>query len=537
MGIPNFFSHVIKEHGEILKKFSKSLKIDNLYLDSNSIIYDAVNEMKVNSVDTEENIIKMVCLKIKEYIDKLQPTKTIFIAFDGVAPIAKLSQQRNRRVKTSFQNDLLREMGIEKNKLNWDTTAITPGTVFMNKLDKTVRKVFEKVDNKRVIISTSIEPGEGEHKIFNFIKQNTDYHKKTVSVIYGLDADLIMLSLNHLHITKQLYLYRETPHFIKSINSELQPNIEYLLDIPLFAERLENKLGICDNEINSTKKGIFDYIFMCFLLGNDFLPHFPSLNIRTDGIQRIMDCYNGIKKNIKNFRLIEYVGDSNTKIVWKNVREFIGILSKSEHDFLIIEMYKRDKMAKNIENKFQYNTQETTEERLLMLPMLNRNVEEYININKIGWENRYYKALFDINIEREDCSLLKQLCINYLEGLEWTWKYYMHGCIDWEWKYNYHYPPLLKDLIKYIPYFDIDLLTNKEIRPVHPYVQLAYVLPKSSLRLLPEHLERILLENHKEWYDFSNKFIWAYCKYFWECHCELPDIDFKLLEDVIQKNI
>jgi 5'-3' exoribonuclease 1 len=546
MGIPSYFSHIIKEHGEILKKYCQS-SIDNLYLDSNSIIYDVVNDMKPSNItkdELEENIIKMVCLKIKEYIDKLQPTKTIFIAFDGVAPIAKLSQQRNRRVKTSFQNELLREMGIEKNKLNWETTSITPGTEFMNKLDKKVKKVFDNFDNKNVIISTSIEPGEGEHKIFNYIKQNPEYHKDTVTVIYGLDADLIMLSLNHLHITSSLFLYRETPHFIKSINRDLEPNMEYLLDISLFSERLKSSL-VDNNRENTTKNNttvIFDYIFMFFLLGNDFLPHFPALNIRTDGIQRIIDCYNSIQKNGKkiNFINVKYSNDNNvsdTNIVWRNVRELIGLMSKYEEDYLNIEMAKREKMTKHIEKKLQNNNDDTTEERLLMIPVLDRTAEEYIDINKIGWENRYYKLLFDINIDSsENNYLLKNICINYLEGVEWTWKYYTHGCIDWEWKYNYHYPPLLKDLIKYIPYFDTNLLSVKEIRPVHPYVQLAYVLPKSSLYLLPEKIERELIEKHTDWYNFSNKFVWAYCKYFWECHCELPYIDIKLLEEIINEN-
>ena len=62
-------------------------------------------------------------------------------------------------------------------------------------------------------------------------RDNEAQHKKQVSVIYGLDADLIMLCLNHLRISKQLYLYRETPEFIKTIDKSLKPNENYFLNI------------------------------------------------------------------------------------------------------------------------------------------------------------------------------------------------------------------------------------------------------------------------------------------------------------------
>ena len=96
---------------------------------------------------------------------------------------------------------------------------------------------------------------------------------------------------------------------------------------------------------------------------------------------------------------------------------------------------------------------------MLHIPSKERELEKYINPFDKYWETRYYDMLFDIDIDDDS---RKNISLNYLEGLEWTFKYYTTGCVDWRWHYKYHYPPLLKDLLKYIPYFDGDLLEEKE---------------------------------------------------------------------------
>ena len=213
MGIPYYFSYLIKNHSEIINKLKNHKNIDNIYIDSNSIIYDSIDfNSFTNKLEFENLIIEKVIDKIDLIIKTLNPKKRIFIAFDGIPPIAKLDQQKNRRYKSWYQNTILNKTVL------WDTSSITPGTKFMDKLNTKITTYFSnKKTNYKIILSLSDIPGEGEHKIFHYIRNNNHDNDKTI--IYGMDADLIMLSLNHLKNCNSIYLYRETPIFISSLDS------------------------------------------------------------------------------------------------------------------------------------------------------------------------------------------------------------------------------------------------------------------------------------------------------------------------------
>ena len=141
MGIPAYFSHIIKNYPKIIQKFQRKNAINHLYLDSNSIVYDALRAIEYNGKDDdfERKLVNAVCKKIENYIQQISPTHLVYIAFDGVAPVAKLNQQKNRRYKSWFMGQY--EPSI---KPMWDRTAITPGTEFMNKLNLQVRYHFRK---------------------------------------------------------------------------------------------------------------------------------------------------------------------------------------------------------------------------------------------------------------------------------------------------------------------------------------------------------------------------------------------------------
>jgi 5'-3' exonuclease len=378
----------------------------------------------------------------------------------------------------------------------------------------------------KIIVSLSNEYGEGEHKIFKYIRDNEEDNKDKNNVVYGLDADLIMLSINHLPICKNIFLFRETPAFIKSINIELEPNETYMLDIPKLAETITLDMNN-GKELNTIqqKNRLYDYIFMCFFLGNDFMPHFPSINIRTDGIAKMMSAYSCTigcdeKENLTNGKTI----------YWKNVKKLVKYLADKEEEYLKKETLVRNKRELY---KLPNVTLEDKWKQFENKPTYSRDIEKYINVFHEGWQKRYYKSLFNLNI---DDLRKQQICINFLEGLEWTMKYYTTGCPDWRWCYNYNYPPLLNDLLHYIPYFENEFIINKDPNPVNELVQLCYVLPKQSLNLLPKKLHDNLLEEHMDWYSTDCEFIWAYCKYFWESHVDLPHIDISELELFVKIN-
>ena len=641
MGIPSYFSDIVKRHKNIVKRLGLLPRIHNLYMDTNGLIYDAVRLVGSNrgmsDDDYETVLINMVCQRITEYVKMIRPESKVFIAFDGVAPVAKLNQQRERRYKSWFTTIVEQTIhrkaaaastggtGTEVAKgvqaalqKAWNTSSITPGTRFMTKLNTRMREyvaaqAYAANDGSgpTYIYSGSDTAGEGEHKIFEYIREFPGYHKDTTTLIYGLDADLIMLCLNHLHISENIFLYRDTPEFIQSLDNTLSKDDHYFLDIPTFACSLEaimreTKASGVAATIVTTPSGmagaevatavpetritpnvvaaIDDYILMTFMLGNDFMPHFPALNLRTIGMTILLQTYADVFRDSNQY-LVRRTKNHVKEIVWKSMRALIERLATNEHELLMNEHKTRDKQSRrfggggggygdrsrggnvfsttaNANANANANATATAKvdmseltgiacDRVLQMvssvdkchsmldfmsiPLQERAAEKYIDPFRENWEYRYYDALFEIDSHaRGSVDRVRMICVNYIEGLEWTMRYYSTGCVDWRWTYKYPYAPLLKDLVRFIPHMDTAMFKEGvPPNPVRDLVQLCYVLPMSGHGLLPPAVAEKLKREYSHYYCDKLDFKWSYCKYFWEAHTELPHIRIADLEEVV----
>lgn len=506
MGIPSYFSYVLKNHKIIKRLIDVNRTNSTLFLDANSIIYDVIHDPK-NEIFENNEIYNQVYNKIMAIIEKIKPVNT-FVSFDGVVPLAKMKQQKQRRYKSYITKKILK-------KTSWNTNAITPGTKFMNDLDDYLIHKFSRM--KEIIFSGSKENGEGEQKIFQYIRKTKQSHSTKI-IIYGLDADLIMLSLIHLPFNENIYLYRETRHFtyIKGID----PEIDYLFHM--------NEMGtqICDilndtNElsvdITSKHISIQNYCFLCFLCGNDFLPHFPSINIRNNGIQYLLEVYKKVKLNQIKSNLNPNLVDE-TKINWPTFNALCSELASKEIELININIEWKKKMA-------SYSHPLTIEETLDAVPLKDLKREIYISSHI----DKYYPFLFNNNE--------KDVCKNYLHMLEWTWNYYNGICKNNYMCYEFHCGPLFSSLKKYIPCFNEELIEQDVTALPCSITQLLYVLPYDDYNLIPFDSKYIKMID-KEYINLTETnfpIYFDFCKFFWEGYVDFNYIDLKRLDKTVNK--
>ncbi|KAH9972179.1 XRN 5'-3' exonuclease N-terminus-domain-containing protein [Lactifluus volemus] len=274
---------------------------DNLYLDFNGIIHTCShpNDDDAHFRMSEEQIFTSIFAYVDHLFGKIKPKKLFFMAVDGVAPRAKMNQQRSRRFRTAKEAREVREKAERKGEKlpeekAFDSNCITPGTAFMAKLSEQLRyfvnkKITEDANWRgvQVVLSGHEVPGEGEHKIMEYIrlsKAQPEYNPNVRHCLYGLDADLIMLGL--LSHDPHFCLLREEVKFGPAAKKKNNASINfYLLHLSMMRD---GRLLPFDYNL---ERVIDDFIVLAVFIGNDFLPHLPDLHIHENGLEQLFEVY------------------------------------------------------------------------------------------------------------------------------------------------------------------------------------------------------------------------------------------------------
>jgi 5'-3' exonuclease len=475
MGIPGFFSYYYSNK----KSISSLNPTDNtlynyIFFDYNSLIHPISHvvlqkypsETKLSTLEDIiiENVIEYTLFNIKKYSSK---NTQIFIYIDGVAPVGKLKQQRERRYKTVFTKN---SDSNNSSQNIWDSNVISPSTLFMQKLRYKLASLEQTESIGPIVIDD--DPAEAEHKIFNTLlsissKTNESFIKKKNVLIYGLDADLIILSLLHSFKDFDIFLLRNNLEKQSDFSTWEKVFSTFVLDTSSFKKLLLK--DIIPSENSNIYNPVFilqDYVFISFLLGNDFIDRLPNLDIKKNGIPILLKAYNKTLVDINisvSKNNLRYLINNDKGIYLPFLKKLLFYISNSE-DYYFLKLFKQKICSDFIPSKNQDVI--VYDDNLLVL-------------NHPSYQQNYYRyyQIFD----------KKKVCHDYLKTLFWNYFYYFfHKHSNWSWSYTHFNSPFSSDFYNYIsdiyPFDDYISFDFIKDNPLEPLEQLLSILPKKSLK-------------------------------------------------------
>jgi 5'-3' exoribonuclease 1 len=439
--------------------------IDTLALDMNGIFHTAAQKIykygnykpkfkKLLSTRTvhpsvlERKMFKEVCDIVDYLVKFIQPRKKLIISVDGVAGAAKMCQQRQRRYRSAKDNV----------NVSFDSCSITPGTMLMHKLDLYLQKhirsqMYSSWKHLTVIYSSEKVPGEGEHTCVKHFKQGDP---EDTCCIFGLDADLIMLCLATQ--LPNIYVLRENLYDYGIIDGKKVTEY-HLINIGQFSNKLKEEL--------KTSSAVTDFIFMCFMVGNDFLPRIPTLEIMRGGIDYLLETY---KKTCWPLGLTTKEYDIDTT----QLRAYLAELCMTEEENL----------KKKWIERHNYFPDKLLNSHLDIDPCFT-DVTVKWNVSFDTYKRDYYTTKVN-NPNKTD------ICHEYLTGLKWVLHYYLIGIPDWTWSFPSSYAPFLSDIAQSVTSWkQYDWPTTQ---PYNSFQQLLAVLPPQSNQLIPYPLNKLLTD-------------------------------------------
>ena len=474
MGIKHFFMWFKNHYSKYMRPMRKGdtladvgVNIDNLMIDMNGVFHNSAQKIyqygnfkppprllrktrthRLRGLKAQIAVFEDVCKTVEHLFNISKPRKRLILCVDGPAPISKQNQQRQRRFRSAME---------ASEGSPFDSNSITPGTKFMDYLSKYIdwyirKRISESSEwrNVQVIFSNEKAPGEGEHKIINYIR----YYgiEEEVYCINGLDADLIMLALGT-HMPN-FYILREDLYD--------RSNEYFCIDIGSTRKSLAKDLAWKSKTHEyCSRSAINDFIFLCFMVGNDFLPHIPSLEIIEKGIELLLEVYKEVCSS--HGHITRVIGGGNVQFVPSSMGVFLGTIGHHEKE--------------NLQHKLQ--SRRSYFEDTLLDSCATQNKRKWsVDIEK--YKREYWLKHF------KEGSSEEEVCHQYFEGMQWVLSYYTRGVPNWKWHFAHHYAPPASVLSKHISTFKF--CHYGRTIPSTPFQQLLSVLPPQSAKLIPPPL-------------------------------------------------
>nr|XP_033814322.1 5'-3' exoribonuclease 1 isoform X3 [Geotrypetes seraphini] len=552
-------------------------EFDNLYLDMNGIIHQCShpNDDDVHFRISDDKIFADIFHYLEVLFRIIKPRKVFFMAVDGVAPRAKMNQQRGRRFRSAKDAEEKINKALEKGEIlpteaRFDSNCITPGTEFMARLHEHLKYFVNlKISTDKswqgvtIYLSGHETPGEGEHKIMEFIrseKAKPDHDSNTRHCLYGLDADLIMLGLTS-HEAHFSLLREEVRFGSKKSQKRISAPEEttfHLLHLSLMREYIDYEFSALKDKIifdYDIEKIIDDWILMGFLVGNDFIPHLPHLHINHNALPLLYKTYISVLPELEG-----YINESG-HLNLTNFEKYLIKLSDFDREhfneiFVDLKWFESKvgnkylneaagTAAEEAENEKRKKLQ--AQENSLCLAALDKSEsEEKTSKNPLDddpeeedlfetefrqYKRAYYMTKMGVEVVSDEFLASQAEC--YVQAIQWILHYYYHGVQSWSWYYPYHYAPYLSDIHN----ISIHKLKFELAKPFMPFEQLLAVLPAASKDLLPARYQYLMTSEDSpilEYYPLDFKTDLNGKQQEWEAVVLIPFIDEKRLLEAME---
>ncbi|XP_059358130.1 5'-3' exoribonuclease 1 isoform X1 [Carassius carassius] len=535
MGVPKFYRWISERYpclSEVVKEHQIP-EFDNLYLDMNGIIHQCShpNDEDVHFRISEEKIFADIFHYLEVLFRIIKPRKVFFMAVDGVAPRAKMNQQRGRRFRSAKEAEDKIKKALEKGEVlpteaRFDSNCITPGTDFMARLQEQLKYfVHNKLSTDKawqgvnVYLSGHETPGEGEHKIMEFIRSETTkpgHNPNTRHCLYGLDADLIMLGLTS-HEPNFSLLREEVRFGGKKSQKRITAPEEttfHLLHLSLMREYIDYEFSELRKKISfeyDLERIIDDWVLMGFLVGNDFIPHLPHLHINHDALPLLYRTYISVLPSLGGYL------NENGHLNLANFEKYLEKLSDFDREHFSEVFVDLKWFESKVGNKYLNEAAGLAAEEAgakdmkkskpsddsLCLAALDGVGDSHSTPGREGaeedgedddmfetefrqYKRTYYMTKMGVEVVSDEFLASQARC--YVEGIQWILHYYYHGVQSWSWYYPNHYAPFLSD-VRNVSSLK---LTFDLGRPFMPFEQLLGVLPSASKELLPQCYQHLM---------------------------------------------